>query len=158
MNGILFLFTSVCNLFIKLWSMWRVMLVSMFTNTVGSRNAQQMAPLTRTYYRLVEFVVAGTAHHYSDKTVNKIEEKSQTVFIYSLSRLRTVIFHCIYLWGHGSRILARLHIAYTQYTIMFHRLNSLLINYVGVDNFKFIVHQVEKMRYSKREWGVQHEL
>ena len=123
------------------------MLVSMFTNTVGSRSAQQMMPLPRTYYRLAEFVVAGTAHRYSDKTVNKIEEKSQIVFIYSLSRLLTVIFHCIY----GSRILARLHIAYTQYTIMFHRLNSLLINYVGVDNFKFIVHQVEKMRYSKRE-------
>ena len=39
--------------------MWRVMLVSMFTNTVGSRNAQQMTPLPRTYYRLAEFVVAG---------------------------------------------------------------------------------------------------
>ena len=60
--------------------------VNMFTNTVGSRNAQQMTPLPRTYYRLAEFVVAEIAHRYSDKTVKKIEEKAKlSLFIIKIT-------------------------------------------------------------------------
>ena len=76
MNGILFLFTGVYNLFIKVWGMLRVMLVSMFTNFVGSRNAEQMTPLPSTYYRLTVFAVAEAAHRDSDDTVSKIEKKT----------------------------------------------------------------------------------